>query len=127
MGREEQIVNERKRKLQELRGNKINPYPNKFDFKHHSNEIKKKYSKLKNNSKRADKIKIAGRVMTKRNLGKLIFATLQDSKGKIQIILQKGETGAKSFDLFKKHIDTEDIIGVRWNYENKYRRSFCTC
>jgi len=127
MGREEQIVNERKRKLQELRGNKINPYPNKYDVKNYSKEIKEKYAGLKDNARSANKVKIAGRVIMIRNLGKLIFATLQDSKGKIQIILQKGETGAKSFDLFKKHIDTEDIIGVRWNYENKYRRSFCTC
>ena len=38
-----------------------------------------------------------------RNLGKLIFSTVQDNQGKIQIILQKQETQAPSFDLFKKY------------------------
>ena len=43
MGREEQIINERKRKLEELRGNKIDPYPYKYDVKNYSKEIKEKY------------------------------------------------------------------------------------
>ncbi|MBR9704410.1 lysine--tRNA ligase, partial [Candidatus Pacearchaeota archaeon] len=59
-----------------------------------------------------NKAVIAGRVMTIRNLGKLIFSTVQDSHGKIQIILQKGETDKKSFEIFKKNIDIGDIIGV---------------
>ncbi len=49
--------------------------------------------------------------MIKRNMGKLIFATLQDSKGQIQIIFQKGETQEKSFELIKKLIDAGDFIG----------------
>ena len=111
MGREEQIINERKRKLEELKKKGINPYPHKFDVKNYSNEIKSKYSKLKDNGQSSDKIKIAGRVMMIRNLGKLIFATVQDSKGKIQIILQKGTTSSDSFDLFKKYIDAGDFVG----------------
>jgi len=111
MGRQDQIIKERERKLKELRANGINPYPHKYDVKDYSEEIKKENSKLKNNQRSKNKVKIAGRVMTKRNLGKLIFVTIQDSQGKIQIILQKGETNAESFDLFKKYIDAGDIIG----------------
>ena len=111
MGREEQIINEKKRKLIELRKAGINPYPYKFDVKDYSNKIKEKYSKLKENQKTNNKVKIAGRIMTIRNLGKLIFSTVQDSKGKIQIILQKGETKSSDFELFKKYIDSGDFIG----------------
>jgi lysyl-tRNA synthetase, class II len=111
MGREEQIIKERERKLKELRDNGIDPYPHKFDVKDYSEDIKHKYSKLKNDQKSSDKVKIAGRVMTKRNLGKLIFATVQDGKGQIQIILQKGTTESKSFELFKKYIDSGDFAG----------------
>ena len=100
MGREEQIINERKRKLEELKRKNINPYPYKFDVKNYSSEIKKKYNNLKDNGQSKDKVKIAGRIMMIRNLGKLIFSTLQDSKGRIQVILQKQETQADSFDLF---------------------------
>ncbi len=114
MGRQEQIINERKRKLEELRKSGIDPYPHEFNVKDYSDEIKEKYKKLKSDERVKDKVKIAGRVMTKRNLGKLIFATVQDSKGKIQIILQKGGSG-KSFDLFKKYIDIGDFIGLEGN------------
>jgi lysyl-tRNA synthetase class 2 len=108
MSREEQIIKERIRKLGELRKLKIDPYPNKFDVKNFSLDIKKKFEKLKNNGRTKSKVKIAGRVMTKRDLGKLIFATMQDSKGKIQLIFEKGN---QAFDIFKKFIDAGDIIG----------------
>ena len=111
MGREGQIINERKRKLGELKKQGINPYPYEYDVKNYSDKIKEKYAKLKDDGRSSDKVKIAGRVMMIRNLGKLIFSTIQDSKGKIQIILQKEETNTKSFELFKKYIDVGDIIG----------------
>lgn len=111
MGREEQIINEKKRKLIELGKSGINPYPHKFDVKDYSSKIKEKYSKLKENQKTKDKVKIAGRIMTIRNLGKLIFSTIQDSKGKIQIILQQGETKSSDFELFKKYFDSGDFAG----------------
>ena len=113
MGREEQIINEKKRKLIELRKAGINPYPYKFDVKDYSNKIKEKYSKLKENQKTNNKVKIAGRIMTIRNLGKLIFSTVQDSKGKIQIILQKGETKSSDFELFKNILILEILLVVR--------------
>ncbi len=112
MGREEQIITERKRKMQELRENNINPYPHSYDVKNNSNEIKNKFDKLKNEERTDKKTKIAGRVIMKRDLGKLIFVTLQDFYGRIQIILQKQETDEKSFELFKKYVDVGDFIGV---------------
>jgi len=111
MGRQDQIINERKRKLEELKKLGINPYPHRFDVKNYSDEIKEKYSKLKDNQKSNDQVKVAGRVMTIRNLGKLIFSTIQDGKGKIQIILQKDETKKQDFELFKKYIDIGDFVG----------------
>jgi len=112
MGRQDQIINERKKKLEELEKAGINPYPHKYEQKDFSYDIKEKYAKLKDNERAKDKVKIAGRVMTVRDLGKLIFSTLQDSKGRIQIILQKEETEEKDFELFKKFIDSGDIIGA---------------
>ncbi|VVB78267.1 Aspartate--tRNA(Asp/Asn) ligase [uncultured archaeon] len=111
MGREELIVKERIRKLDEIKKLGIDPYPHKYEPKDYSIEIKENNSKLKENEKSKVKANIAGRVMTVRDLGKLIFATLQDSKGRIQIILQKEETEEKDFELFKKYIDIGDIIG----------------
>ena len=47
MGREELIINERKKKIEELKKLGINPYPNKYEPKDYSSEIKEKHSKLK--------------------------------------------------------------------------------
>ncbi len=112
MGRKEEMVSERKRKLKELIKKGINPYAYKYDFKNYSSEIKKKYTKLRNNQRSKNKEKIAEREMIIRNLGKLIFATIQDSKGWLQLILQKQETNPKDFELFKKYIDAGDFIGA---------------
>lgn len=111
MGREEQIINERKRKLNELR-KIVNPYPHKFEQKNFSLDIKEEFKKLKNDERTKTKVQVAGRVMTIRNLGKLIFATIQDSKGSLQLILQKGECEDKNFKIFKKYVDAGDFIGV---------------
>ncbi len=111
MTREQQIIKEKEKRLKELIKSGVNPYAYKFDVKDFSSEIKRKNIKLKNNQITKIKIKIAGRVMIIRNLGKLIFASVQDSKGKIQIVLQKGKTSGKNIEFFKKYIDVGDIIG----------------
>ena len=91
MGRQEQIIEERLKKLNELRKLGIDPYPSKFEFESYSVNIKEKYSKLANDERTKDVARIAGRIITFRDIGKLIFLNIQDSKGKIQIILQKGD------------------------------------
>ena len=111
MTREQQIIKEKERRLKELIKSGVNPYAYKFDVKDFSSEIKRKNIKLKNNQITKTKIKIAGRVMLIRNLGKLIFASVQDSKGKIQVVLQKGKTSGKDIEFFKKYIDVGDIVG----------------
>lgn len=104
MGREEQIISERLKKLEELKKNKINPYPDKYDKKQTCLEC----SKLKIGSK----VKTAGRLMTKRDLGKIAFCVLKDGTGKIQIVLQEKETPEKMREFFKKYIDSGDFVGV---------------
>ena len=113
MGREEQIINERKRKLKELRGLGINPYPYNFDVKNYSEDVKETNKSLEDNEKSRNRVVVAGRIMIVRNLGKLIFATLQDSKGRLQLILQKGETSEEDFKLFKKYVDAGDFVGIK--------------
>lgn len=113
MGREEQIVEERLRKLKELKSKKINPYPNKFDFSNYSEELQEKYKKLKPEAETKDSVTIAGRILNIRDLGKIAFGVLQDSKGKIQITLQDKKTPPKIRELFKKYIDAGDFVGIQ--------------
>ncbi len=104
MSREDQIINERLRKLKELREKGINPYPSKFEKKETVDVCLK--------TKLGAKVKTAGRVMTKRDIGKIIFVNLRDGTGDIQIVLQDGETPKEAVEFFKSYIDSGDFIGV---------------
>jgi lysyl-tRNA synthetase class 2 len=113
MGREEQIVNERLKKLRELKKAGINPYPYKYDAKNHSSELQERYKNLKPEEQAKDIAKIAGRLIGVRDLGKIAFGVLQDGYGKIQILLQEKETPSKIRAFFKKFVDIGDFIGVQ--------------
>lgn len=104
MGREDQIISERIKKLEELRKERINPYPNKYDKKQTCLECSE--SKLKS------KVKTAGRLMTKRDLGKIAFCVLRDGTGDIQLVLQEKETPEKTREFFKRYIDSGDFVGI---------------
>jgi len=112
MGREDQIINERLKKLAELRKQGIEPYPNKYEVENNSKDLQKKYKSLKNETTTKDKVKIAGRLMTSRDLGKIAFGTLDDGHGRIQIVLQDKETPKKAQEFYKKYIDAGDFIGI---------------
>ncbi|VVB82005.1 Aspartate--tRNA(Asp) ligase [uncultured archaeon] len=104
MGREEQIINERIKKIKGLEKEKIDVYPSKFEKKNSVEECLK--------AKLGTKVKTAGRLMTKRDLGKISFAKLRDGTGDIQLVLQEGNTPEKIFSFFKKYIDAGDFVGV---------------
>jgi lysyl-tRNA synthetase, class II len=104
MGREEQIIGERTRKIEELKKDKINPYPSKFEKKETASECLK--------AKLGTKVKTAGRLISKRDLGKIAFSKLRDVSGDIQIVFQDGNTNDKVFSFFKKYIDEGDFVGV---------------
>ena len=117
MGREEQIISERLRKLNEIRNKKINPYPEKFEKKQNCSEC--------SNSKIGRKVKTAGRIMSKRDLGRITFSVLKDFSGKIQIVFQEGKTPDKEIEFFKKYIDSGDFLGIEGkNNKDKDRRTF---
>lgn len=112
MAREEEMLKERLRKLEELRKLKVNPYPYSFEQKNHASEIQEKYAKLKAEEKTKDRASVAGRLTSVRLMGKINFAHLQDSSGKIQIVVQEDVIGSKKNDFFTKYIDMGDIVGV---------------
>lgn len=113
-GREKQIVGERIKKIDRLRGEGTEVYPNCFELEKsrvYSVDIKKEFEKLKEEEKSGESRVIAGRVMTKRAMGKLNFFSLQDLKGVLQVVVQKGEVGDDVLASFK-NIDSGDIVGV---------------
>lgn len=113
MGREEQIVNERLRKVKELREQGIDPYPAVSERKDEISEVRKKFSKLKKEQVSKESVRCAGRLMIVRDLGKIAFATLDDGTERIQVVLQEPQTGPNTKNFFKRYLDAGDFVDVK--------------
>ena len=98
----------RLKKLEELRGLKINPYPNIYKPESHSDEVKRQFL---SNGEQEFKTNVAGRIMLSRDFGKALFATIKDDPGSIQIYARKDVLGEEKYKIFKL-LDVGDIIGV---------------
>jgi lysyl-tRNA synthetase class 2 len=106
----------RRNSLDEIRKLGIDPYPHEtFDISHKAAQVKELF--VKNESALND-ITLAGRIMSRRIMGKASFAEIQDSSGRIQIYLNRdelcpGEDKTLYNTVFKKLLDMGDIIGIR--------------
>lgn len=93
-------------KLNELRNLGINPFGQKFDRDEMAADIKENFDVLE-----GKKVRIAGRIMSKRRHGKAGFANLQDLSGQIQLYFRKDDVGEDKYELFKS-LDMGDILGI---------------
>ena len=97
----------RRAKLKELQDAGQDPFQiTKFVVKHHSTDIKEGFEALE-----GAMTSVAGRIMSKRGMGKAVFCDLQDGKGRIQLYVRVDELGEEAFAKFKK-TDIGDIVGV---------------
>ena len=103
-----QILKVRREKLAELQANGKNPFQIvKYDVSHHSQDIKDHFEELENQT-----VTVAGRMMSKRVMGKASFCHVQDLKGTIQSYVARDSLGEEAYKDFKK-LDVGDIIGVK--------------
>ncbi|MFV0345312.1 MAG: lysine--tRNA ligase [Bacteroidales bacterium] len=113
LSEQEQI---RRESLEKIRTLGIDPYPAElYDITATSKDIRDDYSPEKNNYQ---EVSMAGRIMSRRIMGKASFAVLQDSNGKFQIYLNRdelcpGEDKTLYNDIFKKCLDIGDIVGIK--------------
>jgi len=104
---ENEIIRVRHEKLKNLREAGLDPFlQTKFDVKSHSKEIIDKFSFLEGVT-----TSIAGRLMSKRIMGKASFGHVQDTKGQIQIYVKRDLLGDEEYKRFKK-MDIGDIVGI---------------
>ena len=102
-----QLLKVRREKLAELQENGKDPFKIvKFDVTHHSQEIKDSFEELEGKS-----VTIAGRMMSKRVMGKASFCNVQDLQGNIQSYVARDNIGVESYQDFKK-MDIGDIVGI---------------
>ncbi len=106
-------IEQRRAKLTGLR-EAGNPFPNDFQRNTLAGEIHAKYGERDSDELEADKIRvsIAGRMMTRRIMGKASFATLQDSSGKIQLYLRRDDLPEGLYNTGFKKWDLGDILGA---------------
>ena len=109
---EQQNINEllkiRRDKLAELQASGNDPFQiMKYDVTHHSKEIKDNFDELEGKA-----VSIAGRMMSKRVMGKASFCNIQDLQGNIQAYVARDNVGEDEYKLFKK-MDIGDIVGIK--------------
>ena len=102
-----QLLQVRRDKLAALQEAGKDPFRHtKYDATHHSMEIKENYAQLEGKS-----VRIAGRIMSKRIMGKASFCNIQDLPGSIQCYVARDNIGEESYGDFKKY-DIGDIVGI---------------
>lgn len=103
-----QLLKVRREKLAQLQEDGKNPFEiTKFDVTHHSAEIKNNFDELSGQT-----VTIAGRLMSKRVMGKASFGNVQDLQGNIQSYIARDSIGEDSYKDFKK-FDIGDIVGIK--------------
>ncbi len=109
---EQELV--RRQKMQDLIDKGIDPFGHAFTRTHRSADLKKLYGdKTKEELQELNvEASVAGRIMTKRRMGKLGFMHIQDRDGQIQIVVNKGVVGEEVYEIFKAS-DIGDIIGIK--------------
>jgi lysyl-tRNA synthetase class 2 len=112
MEEENKLVEERREKLKALRA-QGQAFPNDWRSAHHAGDLAQQYGALDKAAleAKAVRVKLAGRMMLKRVMGKASFATLQDGSGRIQIYVANDVAGEAAHEAFK-HWDLGDILGV---------------
>ena len=98
----------RREKLNDLRSQGLDPFvQTKFDVTATSAQIKDHFEEMEGKT-----VSLAGRLMSKRGMGKVVFCDLQDNAGRIQLYVKIDEMEEDSFNRFKKN-DIGDIVGVK--------------
>ena len=103
-----EVLQVRREKLQELQESGQDPFQIvRYDVDHHSQDVKDAYEELEGKT-----VAVAGRMMSKRIMGKASFCNVQDLKGSIQVYVARDAIGEEAYKQFKK-MDIGDIVGVR--------------
>ena len=102
------LLQVRRDKLKELQESGRDPFQiMKYDVTHHSRDIKEGFESLEGQT-----VSVAGRIMSKRVMGKASFCNVQDLKGSIQSYVARDSIGEEEYKLFKK-MDIGDIVGLK--------------
>ena len=112
---ENSVILSKRHNLEKLREMGIEPYPYAFKPENTAKELNEKYTdKIEAGEHTEEKAKVAGRMMSRRDFGKLTFFVLKDETGTIQITVSASDTNEDSYKMME-YIDTGDWLGIEGN------------
>jgi lysyl-tRNA synthetase, class II len=108
-----ELIQQRIRKLEALKSQGVDPYPNHFKVTHTSQEIRDRFGSMGDEELHSvvETFSIAGRIIAIRDFGKASFIQIQDRTGRIQAYLRRDIVGEQAFQLFKTY-DIGDFMGL---------------
>jgi lysyl-tRNA synthetase class 2 len=105
-------VRVRREKLDRIREMGINPYPVNVPYDTSLAEVRGRFPELAPDTRTGTTVSVVGRVMLKRDTGKLCFATLRDGSGDLQVMLSLAEVGEAALAQWKHVVDIGDFVSV---------------
>ena len=114
---EERVLNDqqqaRRDKITQLQQMGIYPFGNAYNRSHLAGQIREELGELSQQEieEKHVEVKVAGRIMSKRRMGKLGFMHIQDKSGQIQIVVNKAVVGEEAYEIFKVN-DVGDFVGI---------------
>ena len=105
------LMDQRREKLEEIRQLGVDPYAYKYSPTHTTQEIREQFAEVGDQPDETKSVRVAGRIMTKRDHGKSGFAHLQDGSGRLQIYVRQNAVGEEAYQVYRK-LDVGDVIGV---------------
>jgi lysyl-tRNA synthetase class 2 len=111
-GREREVLKARRESLERLRASGVEPFAFGFDPDAHAAELHERFADLAPDSRTQDRVGVAGRVVLARRFGRLVFFTLRDRTGDVQLFCSEEAMSAASLELLEE-VDLGDIVGAR--------------
>ena len=112
---ESSLIQTRKEKRLRLQEAGVNPYPARSELlsgRLPSDEVRRRYENIQTGEESPEAVRFAGRVMTRRDMGKASFAHLQDFQGRLQIYARKDVLGDQAYERFCRDFDLGDVVAV---------------
>jgi lysyl-tRNA synthetase class 2 len=116
VGLEGQLNDERAARLAQveaMRARGDDPYPVRFDRSHTLGEVREHWEdQIETGTTSDDIVRVAGRVLRRRDQGKLVFVTLREGAAELQLFVNKAELGDDAFERFGREVERGDWVGV---------------
>lgn len=109
---EADLLTARREKLARLRAEGIDPYPHRYPRTHTVGEVRDAFDNLAPHGRSGAQVRVAGRLIALRRMGRASFADLLDRSGKVQLYASTNGLGQEAYDRFVSDLDLGDIIGV---------------